>query len=75
MTGRRLDLENHCRAADEVVLGCRPPSDLRSADDPCVVRSSDGAVFEAMSGTGFHQDGWSYCSAEQIDQIGFRPCP
>lgn len=70
MRARLLNEKGQCRGADATV-GCRPPSDLVPANAPCVMRVSDGAIFQASSSAGFGQEGWATCSEEQLQRINF----
>lgn len=73
-----FDLERHCRVASAqgTVVGCRPHSETKTLDAPCVVRQADGALFTALSSAGFQQTGWQTCSSEQVAQVSPYPdCP
>ena len=75
MTAIPYDVGRLCDLPSRVV-GCRPPTAIRPADAPCVVRVSDGAIFLAESSAGFQQSGWRRCTDEENAMMTRHlPCP
>jgi hypothetical protein len=71
-----IDVERSCRSP-EVTVGCMPDTNLRGTDAPCVVRVSDGALFQALSGAGLvGRQGWRVCTPEEIERVSraWQPC-